>query len=43
MPTTPRDLVFMRRMIGLMVLGCGLLLLGILLEPFTPDTGSAHV
>lgn len=28
----------MRRMIAMMLLGCGLLLLGILLDPFTPDS-----
>jgi hypothetical protein len=37
MTMTASEVRFMRRMIGLMLLGCGLLLLGILLEPFTPD------
>lgn len=36
MPTTPRDARFMRRMVAMMLLGCALLLLGILLEPFLP-------
>jgi hypothetical protein len=37
MPTTAWDLRFMRRMIGMMLAGCFLLLVGILLDPFTPD------
>lgn len=37
MPTTPHDLVFMRRMIAMMLVGAALLLVGILLDPFTPD------
>lgn len=37
MPTTPRDAVFMRRMIAMMLAGAFLLVVGALLDPFIPD------
>lgn len=37
MPTTAWDVRFMRRMIGMMLAGAAALLMGVLLDPFTPD------
>lgn len=37
MPTTQRDIRFMRCMIAAMLVGSVLLVVGTLLDPFTPD------
>jgi hypothetical protein len=38
MPTTERDARFLLRMIHMMLAGAAALVVGILLDPFTPDS-----